>query len=89
MRAVITVIGHDTVGIIAGVSDTLSKHSVNILEISQSVLTEFFAMIMLADLSSCDCPLAELSDELEEKGAQMGVKVLLMHEDIFNAMHRV
>ena len=89
MRAVITVIGHDAVGIIAGVSDTLSKHNVNILEISQSVLTEFFAMIMLADLSNSDCPLAVLSEELEGKGAGMGVKILLMHEDIFHAMHRI
>jgi len=89
MRAVITVIGHDDVGIIAGLSDRLGRHKVNILEITQSVLSEFFAMIMLVDLARCDIEFGELVGELSAKGKDLGVDVHTMHEDIFNSMHRI
>lgn len=89
MRAVITVIGKDAVGIIAGMSDILGRHNVNILEITQSVLAEFFAMIMLVDISKCNVKLTELSAELSESGKKLGLDVRTMHEDIFNSMHRI
>ena len=89
MRAVITVIGHDEVGIIAGLSERLGCHKVNILEITQSVLSEFFAMIMLVDLVRCDIEFGELVGELAAKGKELGVEVHTMHEDIFNSMHRI
>ena len=89
MRAVITVVGHDTVGIIAGISTELSQNGVNILDISQSVLQDLFAMVMLVDITNCSQSLAEFSALLKEKGEKMGVKIHVMHEDIFTSMHRV
>ncbi len=89
MRAVITVIGKDAVGIIAEVSDVLRKHNVNILDISQSVFTDLFAMVMLVDISKCTVGLAQLSDTLNERGKTMGLTIHTMHEDIFNSMHRI
>lgn len=89
MRAVITVVGRDTVGIIAGISNELSKNDVNILDISQSVLQDLFAMVMLVDISKCSRSLTDLSGWLREKGEEMGVKIHVMHEDIFTSMHRV
>jgi len=89
MRAVITVVGHDTVGIIAGISGELSKNNVNILDISQSVLQDLFAMVMLVDISKCKISFTELSRQIASKGAEMGVKIHVMHEDIFTSMHRV
>ncbi|SKA82482.1 ACT domain-containing protein [Clostridium sp. USBA 49] len=89
MRSVITVIGKDKVGIIAGVSDILAKENVNILDISQTIMQGFFTMVMLVDLEQSKLPLVELSDKLLEKGAEMGVEIKLQHEDIFNSMHRI
>ncbi len=89
MKAVITVIGKDTVGIIAKVSDILSNNGINILEISQSVLTDLFAMIMLADISKSRVDFQFLSNELEKASNELGVKIHVMHEDIFNSMHRI
>ena len=89
MRAIITVIGHDMVGIIARVTAILSQNNVNILDISQSVLQEFFAMVMLADLSRCSLPFAELQAKLEEEGRAMGMSVRIQHEAVFESMHRI
>ena len=89
MRAVITVIGHDTVGIIASVSEVLSQNNVNILDISQSVLQDLFAMVMLADISDSRVDLKQLTGALDAVGEKLGVKALVMHEDIFNSMHRI
>jgi len=89
MRAVITVIGHDAVGIIAEVASALSQNNVNILDISQSVLQDFFAMVMLVDISKCKIDFDELRLELSEAGKKKGVNILAMHEDIFNSMHRI
>ena len=89
MRAVITVIGHDTVGIIAKTSAVLSRHNVNILDITQSVMGDIFAMVMFADISACSVPFRDLQNELEALGAEIGVQIRAVHEDIFNAMHTV
>ena len=89
MRAVITVIGKDTVGIIAETSKILSENNVNILDISQSVLSDFFAMIMLTDISESKIGFPALNEKLQAAGEKMGVKIHVMHEDIFNAMHRI
>ncbi|MDR3207602.1 MAG: ACT domain-containing protein [Oscillospiraceae bacterium] len=89
MRAIVTVLGRDTVGIIAEVSSVLRDSGVNILDISQSVLQDMFAMVMLTDISGSRLDFPELSALLETAGVKMGVKVIVMHEDIFNAMHRI
>lgn len=89
MRAIVSVIGKDAVGIIAMVSDILKKHGVNIMDITQSVLQEMFVMVMLADISGCNVDFTVLQKELEESGDSMGLKIHVMHEDIFNSMHRI
>lgn len=89
MRAVITVIGSDAVGIIAGVSAVLSASNVNILDINQSVYSDIFAMVMFADISESSIPFAELQKKLDEEGKRLGVVIHAMHEDIFRAMHEI
>ncbi len=89
MRAVITVIGKDTTGIIAAVSNVLSEKKINILDINQSVLSDMFVMVMLVDISGSTTPFSNLSEELVSLGDKMGLKILAMHEDIFNTMHRI
>jgi ACT domain-containing protein len=89
MRAIITVVGHDTVGIIAAISSELAKYNVNILDISQSVLQDLFAMVMLVDISKCAISFTDFSKLVAKKGEEMGVKIHVMHEDIFTSMHRV
>ena len=89
MRAVVTVIGRDAVGIIAELSGALRDNGVNILDITQSVLQDMFAMIMLTDISGCGLEFPELASRLEAVGVQKGVKVITMHENIFNSMHRI
>ncbi|MCR4434726.1 MAG: ACT domain-containing protein [Clostridiales bacterium] len=89
MRAVLTVIGRDRVGIIAGVSRVLADCNVNILDISQTIMQDIFTMIMLVDISKINANFSELSDKLEKKGEELGVSVRIQHEDIFNSMHRV
>ena len=89
MRAVITVIGHDKIGIIAKVSAILSESSVNILDISQTIMQDMFTMIMLVDLEKATVPFNELVDQMTALGEQEGLKIHVMHEDIFNSMHRI
>ena len=89
MRAVITVIGKDRVGIIAAVSNILADRSVNILDISQTIMQDMFTMIMLVDISGMSIIFSELSDKLEEKGRELGLSIRIQHEDIFNSMHRI
>ncbi len=89
MNAVITVLGKDNVGILAKVSNECAQVGVNIIEVTQSVLQGMFAMIMFVDITGCTVPFSNLVDSLTEKGEQMGVKVHVMHEDIFNAMHKI
>ena len=89
MRVIVTVIGKDCVGIIADVCSELARCNVNILDISQKVMGEYFTMIMIADMEGSSVDFTELSEKLTEKGHEKGVDVRLQREDIFNAMHRI
>ena len=88
-RVIVTVVGKDKVGIIAGVSGTLADYCVNILDISQTILQDFFTMIMIVDISQAKVDLQQLQHILKEKGEQIGVKINAQHEDIFKFMHRI
>ncbi len=89
MKAVITVTGRDNIGIIAGVSTECAKYGANILDISQSVMREYFAMIMLADIDALTIPFSEFVDTLSALGKTKNLDIHTMHEDIFNTMHRI
>lgn len=89
MRAIITVIGADKIGIIAGVSTILADAGVNILDITQTTMQELFTMIMLVDISKASISFEELSGELSAKGDKMGLKIRIQHEDIFKSMHEI
>lgn len=89
MRAVITVIGKDTVGILAKVSTACAAHQINVLEVTQSILQDMFVMIMMVDISKSDIPFTQFSDQMTAIGEKMGLSVRALHEDIFNAMHRI
>ena len=89
MRAVITVIGKDMVGILAKVSTECSNHNINVLEVTQSILQDMFAMIMMVDITKSEIPFSEFSDMLQKIGDDMGLSIHAMHEDIFNAMHTI
>ena len=89
MRAIVTVIGRDTVGIIAAVCALLSEKNVNVLDISQTVLQEYFTMIMLVDVSASTVPFARLREELAAAGQERGLDIRIQREDIFDAMHRI
>ena len=88
-RAIVTIIGSDRVGIIAGIADVIAKANVNILDISQSVIREFFTMIMMLDLGSASVSFDELRERLQKKGSELGVRVEIQREEIFTAMHRI
>ncbi len=87
MRAVVTVIGKDMVGILAKVSTTCAESNANVIEVTQSVLQEYFCMVMLIDITQMNCDIENLRKRLEENVPSMTVHV--MHEDIFNSMHRI
>lgn len=89
MKAVITVIGKDNVGIISAISAECAKFNVNIVDITQSVLQEYFAMIMLVEIDNMSVKLTEFQSSLDVVGQEKGLEVRVMHEDIFNAMHRI
>ena len=89
MRAIVSVIGKDQVGIIANICSLLSAHRVNVLDISQTVLQGYFTMIMVVDTSACPVDFAALVTELEQEGTKLGLTIHAQREDIFNAMHRI
>lgn len=89
MRAVITVVGTDKVGIIYKVSKVLAENNVNILDISQTIMQDMFTMIMLVNVEKCSVPFSELSSVLDEIGQEIGVSIKIQHEDLFNSMHRI
>lgn len=89
MRAVVTVTGKDKQGIIAKVSTFLAERGVNIEDISQTILGEYFAMIMIADLREAKEKLSVLAAECAEMGKKIGMTIYMQHEDVFNAMHNV
>ena len=89
MKAVITVIGKDSVGILSKVSTACAEVGVNIIEVTQSVLQEMFAMIMLAEIDKATVSFSELTEKLDKLGEDNNLKIHAMHEDIFNSMHRI
>lgn len=89
MNAIITVVGHDSKGIIAKVSAKCAESGANIVEISQSVLKEYFAMIMVIDISDIKLPFTAFVDEMKKLGDESNLDIRTMHEDIFNSMHRI
>ena len=89
MKAVVTVVGKDRVGIIATVCTQLASFNINVLDISQTVMQGYFTMMMVVDVSESSVPVAELAQKLEEKGKEIGLSIRLQREDIFDAMHRV
>ena len=88
-RLIITTLGADRTGIVAGVSQVLAENNVNIEDISQTILQEYFAMIMIVDITDSKLPLNELRTQLDSKANEIGVKVLVQHEDLFRSMHRI
>lgn len=89
MNAIITVVGQDSKGIIAKVSAKCADAGANILEISQSILKEYFAMIMVVDISEINMPFTAFVDDMKNMGVSEGLDIRTMHEDIFNSMHRI
>ncbi len=89
MKAIVTVIGKDQVGITAAVCSLLAQHSINILDISQTILQEYFTMVMLVDTTACDKSIVEISQLLEDAGRERNLSIRIQREDIFNAMHRI
>ena len=81
--------GKDRTGIIAKISETLYGHDVNIVDISQNVMDDMFAMVMLVNIDHCTVDFTALADLLDKDGEELGMKIHTMHEDIFNAMHRI
>ena len=89
MRAIVTVVGKDQVGIIANVCSRLAAYNINILDISQTVIDGFFNMIMITDISGATKPLADIASAMSSEGQEHGMVVRVQREDIFNAMHRI
>ncbi len=89
MKAIITVLGCDRVGIIAGITASLAKNNINILDISQTIMQDIFTMIMLTDISDSRKTLSEVEDEMEALAKEIGVSITVQHADIFHSMHRI
>ena len=89
MHAIVTVIGHDRVGIIAGICVALAGINVNVLDISQTILGGMFTMVMLVDIQEASVPFADITSVLDQEGERLGVNIRIQREDIFNAMHRI
>jgi ACT domain-containing protein len=89
MNAIITVVGTDQVGIIAAVSAFLAERNINIEDITQTILSGNFVMMMMVDLSASTKPLETVKEELVQKGETMNVSISIMHEKVFSAMHRI
>jgi ACT domain-containing protein len=89
MKAVVTIIGQDRIGIVAKVSTALAESSVNVLDINQNIMHGFFNMVMIADMSAATLSLKDLQQNLNEVGKTIGVEIKIQSEDIFNVMHRI
>ena len=89
MKAIVTVIGKDKVGITANVCVLLAKHNINILDITQTVLQEYFTMVTLVDTAACTESIGEMADILRKSGEEQELSIRIQREDIFNAMHRI
>ncbi|MBE6879466.1 MAG: ACT domain-containing protein [Ruminococcaceae bacterium] len=89
MRAVVAVIGKDTVGILAKVSTICAECNANVMDVTQTIMQDLFAMTMLIDITKCKDEYNVLADRLKDCGEQMGLQIHVMHEDIFNSMHTI
>ena len=89
MNSIITVVGSDKVGIIANVSSFLAEHKINIADITQTILSGNFVMMMMVNLEHSDLDMEQVRNELNSKAEQMGVQINIMNEKVFSAMHRV
>lgn len=89
MKAVVAVIGKDTVGILAKISAICAEDNVNVMDVTQTIMQDMFAMTMLIDISKCTEEYSLLADKLKKAGEEMNLQVHVMHEDIFNSMHHV
>ena len=89
MKAVVTVVGKDRVGIIANVCTALAGFRVNVLDINQTVMQGYFTMMMVVEVSMCNIPLADLVTKMDDIGKEMGLSIRVQREDIFEAMHRI
>ncbi|QEK12858.1 ACT domain-containing protein [Crassaminicella thermophila] len=89
MKAVVTVIGKDKIGIIANVTSVLAENNINILDISQTILQDYFTMIMIVDLEKMQSNFQDIKIKLEEVGKRIGLSIKIQHEDIFNSMHKI
>ena len=89
MKAIVTVMGKDMVGIIAKVSSKCAESNANVIEVSQSVLQDLFAMIMLVDISGLNCEFFKFAKSMSDTGEELGLVITAMHEDIFNSMHKI
>lgn len=89
MRAIVTVVGKDMVGILAGVSGLCAEREINVVEVSQTVLQDMFCMIMLVDLEKSNKPFTDFTSALDSLAASRGLQIHAMHEDVFNSMHHV
>ena len=89
MKAIVTVVGKDRVGIIANVCTALANYNVNVLDINQTVMQGYFTMMMATDVSACSIPLADLVTEMARIGEEIGLSIRVQREDIFQPMHRI
>ncbi len=89
MRAVLTVIGKDTVGILAKISTICAEYNGNVIEVTQSVMQDMFAMIMMVDITNLNVDFTVLADRMTKLGEELGLSIHTMHEEIFDAMHRI
>lgn len=89
MKTVVSVIGKDAVGIISKVSSVCNSCNVNIVDITQSVLQDMFVMVMLTEISESNCSFADFSEKMKNLGKENNLDIRVMHEDVFNSMHRI
>ena len=89
MKAFVTVVGRDTLGILAKITAVCAEHNANVIDVTQSVMQDLFTMVMLLDISSIKSDFSSLQNMLYELGEQIGMKIHVMHEDIFNSMHHI
>lgn len=89
MKAVVAVIGKDTVGILAKISTICAKYNANVMDVTQTIMQDMFAMTMLIDISKCSSEYGVLAEQLKKAGEEMNLQVHVMHEDIFNSMHKI
>ena len=89
MKAIVTVVGKDQVGIIAGVCNTLADSRINVLDISQTIMEGYFTMMMVVDLAACETPFDQLRTILKDYGEGRGLSIRIQREDLFDAMHKL